>query len=194
MSPVRDIERLRAEALRKVGRNVVNFQKIEACLKFLATVSNVHGTASTLASIHRKKAARTRRESLGTLAKDVHRDLLEGRAEAIAPPDLSEIWMSISVTIDSDPDSIARQKRALSALVAERNRLIHHDLVHFDHTSAKCCEDLIKRLDAQNPRILEQLAALKVLIDVAKASIADMQAWVDSGEFLSTIQPKPADA
>jgi hypothetical protein len=53
------------------------------------------------------------------------------------------------------------------------------------------CRDLIHILDMQNPRILEQLNVLKVLIDTFKTNIADMQAWVDSDEFLRYLQPVP---
>jgi hypothetical protein len=47
----------------------------------------------------------------------------------------------------------------------------------FDHNSAPSCRDLIQILDEQNPRILDQLTALKALIDTFKAIIADMQGW-----------------
>jgi hypothetical protein len=39
-----DIEALRAEALRKLGRNIVNFAKIEAGFKYLLSVSQLDGT------------------------------------------------------------------------------------------------------------------------------------------------------
>jgi hypothetical protein len=38
-----DIEAVRAEALRKLGRNIVNFSKIEAVFKYLLAVSPIRG-------------------------------------------------------------------------------------------------------------------------------------------------------
>jgi hypothetical protein len=191
MTETGDIEAIRAEALRKVGRNVVNFQKVESCLKYLVIVSNVQGTLTTVTDHQREKRARVRKESLGNLARALHRDIFEDGAESHVPPDISEMWMSVSMKVVADADAIKQQKRALSALVAERNKLIHHDLVHFDHNSMQSCRDLIHILDMQNPRILEQLNVLKVLIDTFKTNIADMQAWVDSDEFLRYLQPVP---
>lgn len=193
MTQTSDIEAIRAEALRKVGRNVVNFQKVEGCLKYLVTVSNFQGTPTTAMDRQRKKGERIRKESLGNLAEALHRDIFGGGAESNVPPDISEIWMSVSLTVEADADAIKQRKRALSALVAERNKLIHHDLVHFDHNSMQSCRELIDILDRQNPRILEQLNALKALIDAFNANISDMQAWFDSDNFLRHLQAAPAD-
>ena len=82
MAQTDDIESVRAETLRKVGRNVVNFQKVEACLKFLVSVSNSQGTPSTIARLQRKKVARVRKESLGKLVTAFHRDILDDDSES----------------------------------------------------------------------------------------------------------------
>jgi hypothetical protein len=44
MNEQMDIESVRTEALRKLGRNVVNFAKIEAGFKLLLSISQVEGT------------------------------------------------------------------------------------------------------------------------------------------------------
>ncbi len=100
--------------------------------------------------------------------------------------------MSFAMKVLHDANSIKQRKLALSKLVKERNKLIHHDLVHFDYNSAQSCRKLIKILDVQNPRILEQLNALKVLIEAFKAQLAGMQAWVDSDDFLRQLQSAQA--
>jgi hypothetical protein len=43
-----DIEVLRDEALRKLGRNIVNLAKIEAAFKHLLSVSQLEGTEKTI--------------------------------------------------------------------------------------------------------------------------------------------------
>lgn len=194
MSPTTDIETVRSEALRKVGRNVVNFQKVEACLKFLVTVCNTAGTQTTLLDNIREEAARVHRESLGNLATSLNRRVFDGRDEPVVPEDLSELWASISLRVDGDEDSNSQRKRALRALVTERNRLIHRDLVRFDYDSVPSCRELIELLDAQNPRILEQLSALRALIDSFKSNIAELQAWVNSDDFLRQFEPRSTDA
>ena len=194
MSESVDIEALRTEALRKVGRNVVNFQKIEACLKYLLAVSSIDGTPTTIASRHREKEKNLRRKSLGDLAQAFHTNLFGDEARSAAPPDLPEIWASISIKVIADAGAATQRKRTLSALVAERNKLIHRDLVRFDHNSAQSCHDLIKVLDAQNVRALEQLRELKLLIDTVREHVAELQSWVASDDFLHHLQPDPHDA
>ena len=187
------IETVRSEALRKIGRNVVNFQKIEACLKFLVAVCGTAGTRTTLLDNTREEAARVHRESLGNLATSFNRRVIDGKDNPVAPEDLTEVWMSTSLKVDGDADSNSKWKRALRTLVAERNSLIHRDLVRFDYDSVASCRELIELLDAQNPRILEQLSALRVLIDVFRENVAELQAWVDSDEFLRQVEPRPPD-
>lgn len=194
MSKPVDIEALRTEALRKVGRNVVNFQKIEACLKYLLAVSNIEGTSTIIASRRRVKEKDLRRRSLGDLAQAFHTNLFSDEAPSAAPPDLPEIWASISIKVIADAGAVTQRKRALSALVAERNKLIHQELVRFDHNSAQSCHDLINVLDAQNVRILEQLRELKLLIDTVKEHVAEIQSWVTSDDLLQHLQSDPHDA
>lgn len=189
-----DIEALRSEALRKVGRNVVNFQKIEACLKYLLAVSSIDGTSTTIASRRREKGKKLRRESLGNLAEAFHTNFFRDDLGSAAPPDLSEIWASISMKVIADADAATQRRRNLAALVAERNNLIHQDLVRFDHNSAQSCRDLIQVLDAQNVRILEQLQELRLLIDAVKEHVAELQSWVASDDFLHYLQSDPHDA
>lgn len=56
-----------------------------------------------------------------------------------------------------DNAATVKRQRTLSALVTERNRLIHQDLSGFDHNSISSCRDLIAMLDEQNVRVLSQL-------------------------------------
>jgi hypothetical protein len=194
MSESVDIDAIRSEALRKVGRNVVNFQKIEACLKYLLAVSRVDGTPASIGGRHREKVRNLRRKSLGDLAQAFHREFFSAEAESPAPPDLPEIWALISIRVIPDASAATQRKRTLAALVAERNKLIHQDLVRFDHNSAESCQDLIHTLDAQNVRILEQLSELKLLIDTVKELYAEIQARVAADDFLHYLQPDPHDA
>jgi hypothetical protein len=131
---------------------------------------------------------------LGNLAEAFHTNFFGNGTGSAAPPDLSEIWASISIKVIADADAATQRRRNLAALVAERNKLIHQDLVRFDHNSAQSCGDLIQVLDAQNVRILEQLQDFKLLIDAVKEHIAELQYWVASDDFLHYLQSEPRDA
>jgi hypothetical protein len=67
--------------------------------------------------------------------------------------ELDEIWMSFSIRIDSDKDSIRNRKRELSELVTERNWLIHSSLADLDLDSVESCKKLISLLDEQDDRL-----------------------------------------
>lgn len=179
-----DIVTLRNEALRKIGRNVVNFQKIETCLKCLVTISDVQGTPKNITARQAKKAVSIRRKPMGDLAERLHNNLYREEVKSEKPEDLGEIWGSMSFKVEADANTIKERKRALSALVAERNNLIHKDLAGFDHNSAESCRHLISILDPQNTRILQQLDELKWLIDAIKEHAGALRSWVDSDDFL----------
>ncbi len=194
MSEPVDIYAIRAEALRKLGRNVVNFQKVEACLKYLVVMCSIQGNPTNVADRQRAKEARVRKQSLGNLADALHREVFADDVTSEAPASISEIWISVSMKIKADPNETKQRKRDLAALIAERNKLIHHDLVHFNHNSVESCKALIENLDGQNSRILKQLDALKLLIDTFKRNLAEMQAWIDSDNFLEQLRLDASDA
>jgi hypothetical protein len=62
-----DIEVLRDEALRKLGRNIVNFAKIEAAFKYLLSVSQLEGTEKTISDQLGKNQTRLEKKTLGNL-------------------------------------------------------------------------------------------------------------------------------
>jgi len=66
---------------------------------------------------------------------------------------------------------VKRQRQALSRIVAERNKLIHQDLIYLDGTSIKDYQALIRVLDEQNPRLLSQLEELGWMMDLLQKSL-----------------------
>lgn len=179
-----DIVTLRNEALRKIGRNVINFQKIEACLKCLVTISDVQGTPKNITARQAEKATSIRGRTMGELARRLQNNLYSEEVKSEKPEDLVDIWISTSFKVKADANTIEDRKRALLALVAERNNLIHEYLAGFDHNSAESCRHLISILDSQNTQILQQLDELKWLIDAIKEHAGVLRSWVDSDDFL----------
>jgi hypothetical protein len=57
------------ETLRKIGRNVLNFQRMEAMLKFLISHSRLEGTASELKSNRERAIDAVSRQTMGNLIK-----------------------------------------------------------------------------------------------------------------------------
>src|SRR5688572_5365521 len=120
---------LRDIAFRKIGRNLVNFQRFERMLKLAIVQSDVRGFASELAKVHRDRTKDTDRKPLGWLVEEFFKTIYsKDSLDDDSPNELGGVWMAIFVRIDSDKDSIRKRKRELSELVTERNWLIHSAL------------------------------------------------------------------
>jgi hypothetical protein len=178
MTQSAELAAARDEALRKVGRNVVNFQKVEACLKYLIAVSDFQTTKDGLSAEYERRNAKTQRLSFGQLSETFYQTIYGTEPVAVGTNNGNHISISTSFRVETEAATVKRQKRTLSALVTERNRLIHRDLSSFDHNSISSCRDLIAMLDEQNVRVLSQLedlaaliAEFKVLMDSMRRSI-----------------------
>jgi hypothetical protein len=179
MTQASELVALRDEALRKIGRNVVNFQKVESSLKYLIAVSDVESTKDGLSTRHKKRTATIQKLPLGHLSEAFYESVYGADSTMFAPTDSSQITVSTSFRVEADAATVKKQKRALSALVAERNKLIHRDLSGFDHNSILSCCNLIAMLDEQNMRVLSQLEQLATLIAEFKAYMATAKVWAD---------------
>ena len=145
---------LRNEALRKIGRNIVNLQKMERALKLLVVQSDLSGYISELKGRYQSRLAYVERLSMGKLADHII-DILYSAADenAGAPDDLKEAWVSVGFRIEGRMDRKKATKKALSLVVKERNRLVHRMLGEFDSASVESCRALIALLDQQQERI-----------------------------------------
>ena len=182
------------EALRKVGRNVVNFQKVETCLRYLIAVSDVQTSKDGLSAEHSRRIAKTQRLPFGHLSEMFYQTIYGAEPVAVEPNNGTHISFSSSFRVEADAATVKRQKRTLSALVTERNRLIHRDLSGFDHNSISSCRNLIAMLDEQNVRVLSQLEELAALIAGYKAFTEDLRKWAEADGPNTLVQRPSHDA
>jgi hypothetical protein len=176
MNEQMDIEAVRTEALKKLGRNVVNFAKIEAGFKLLLSISQVEGTPKTISDQLRKNQTRLRKQTLGSLVQEFHKNVMSDPSLEPKPDVSREKGISISFKVAyDDPDFFKLQKRAHSNIVAERNRLIHQDLALLDTSSVEDYLKLISLLDEQNPRLLAHLDELRWMIELWKECLEDFK-------------------
>jgi hypothetical protein len=177
MNEQMDIEAVSTEALRKLGRNVINFAKIEAGFKLLLSISQVEGTPKTISDQLRKNQVRLRKQTLGGLVQEFHKNVVSDPIQSKPTSDVSReegISISFKVAYD-DPDFFKAQKRARSNIVAERNRLIHQDLALLDTSSVEDYLKLISLLDEQNPRLLAHLEELRWMIESCRECLEDFK-------------------
>jgi hypothetical protein len=169
--PEDHINELRDVAFRKIGRNLVNFQQFERALKLIIVRSDVRGYVSELAKILRDKDKDIDRKPLGWLVQGFFKTVYSNHASHDGPAnELDEVWMSVSVRIESNKDSIRDRRRQLRELVKERNLLVHRLLANFDPDSVESCEKLISLLDEQVDRMEHHYQSLMGIIGNMQAA------------------------
>ncbi len=174
-----DIEVVRTEALRKLGRNIVNFSKIEGVLKYLLSVTQIDGLSTSTRNRFVDNYERFRQRTLGTLVRKLHDTVLGDDSQSKPQLDSSELGMSLSFKVTyGDSDFLNAQKQALSDIVLERNKLIHEYLAPLDTSSIEDYYKLISLLDEQNPRLLAHLEELGWMLTSFIEGLKDLQSFI----------------
>ena len=160
-----EVKELRDVAFRKIGRNLVNFQQFERALKLIIVRSDLRGYASEAAKILRDKDKDIDRKPLGWLVKNFFDTLYSNHSSQDGQAhERDEAWMSISLRIKSNKESIRHRRRQLRELVEERNLLVHRLWPDFDPESTESCEKLIRLLDEQVDRLEPHYESLRDIL------------------------------
>jgi hypothetical protein len=163
--------------LQKIGRNVVNFQKMEAMLKFILTATNFSTPISKVQKCLEIQARSLRNKSMGVLVEGAARAL---HSEApTAPQDAKEIWVTHAFTLGEGGSKLPDWRREMRKVVGERNKLIHKMLSSWDPRSLESCRSLCEELDAQRERILPAYEHLESVAKAIRESHLEMAQEVD---------------
>jgi len=159
-----DINSLRDEAFRKIGRNVFNFQKIEHLLKVLITSTQIFGTTDSIENNLIERRNEIFRKPLGLLAGDFFSNTVKSNSDVNEKQyqDVKEPKFLISMRLENEFHQDKRNE--IKLLINERNVLIHQRLSSFNPCIIQDCQDLITYLDDQRER---QLIAYDFLESIA---------------------------
>jgi len=177
------LEQARSETLRKIGRNVVVFQKMETMLKHMVAYANMEGYISELGRIRTQKSSSVSKQSMGRLADAFVKSTYPRSAssETTNPDDLTGPWVSFSFEVESDGEFRKERQKALKIVVEERNKLIHQMLAHFDPCSLESCIQTASELDRQNAAVMPEYRLLVSLVNALRGAHEDLLRWLDSG-------------
>jgi hypothetical protein len=145
------------EALRMVGRTVVNFQRLEHNLKLAARLGPLQGT---IRKVQKDIAKRHERASGLTLGQAIQAWLdccYEKPATHHGTSDLFDVSVHVTFTLESDPESQTRHAKVLGELLEVRNDLIHSRLAKFEWDMPEICEDLVAELEQVNTVVSAQI-------------------------------------
>ena len=188
------LEDLQDAALRAIGRNVLNFQKMEGMLKFIVSSTGAIGSARATEqpmeelerSIKNRKKA-IKRLPMGRLAEALSTSLQSGKGDQAGTVG-SEDRISINVSFTIDDDEFVRDLTlSLDTIVRERNDLIHTRLLRFDRNSKESCEALIRDLDAQRERTKPLYEALFAIGSSLREVYADLDKYANSEKLADDV-------
>ena len=186
MQPTVDSQSARDELYRRIGRNVVNFQYLEATLRSMVPMLYNKSTLKELQAHQNEVSTKQEKSTFGNLVSAYHDRLSRSKKvlnETVRDEVLAEPTFAYGFTIEVTPETAAQRKIALVNLVAERNRLIHEDLLNVDLKSLEECEELSARLDEQYTRIRRYLDYLNSLRTNFREMAAEFGRLLESDEF-----------
>lgn len=155
----------RDEVCRKIGRNLLNFQKIELMLKHLITYGRMSGYMSEFKENQERRAVAVHKQTMGKLAGQfIENTFLELGDSPRSTTKPKEPYFSFSFTVDVDANFYESKKQALKSLVDDRNDFIHHLLPRFNPDSIDSCLEIEQYLDQQRERLIPEYDHLKSLI------------------------------
>lgn len=149
------------EVLRRIGRNVVNFQHVEYLLKRLASMQVPTGPASDTAARMTQHVEKVGNTTMGTLAIKVKASALSPQAEKYVPEVIEEPWIGFQFSISENAEFVDQYDRQMQALVESRNHLIHHFLPEWHRAVEGDVAGAIEYLDLQNTKAMSMMEKLQ---------------------------------
>lgn len=181
-----DFDDLRNEVLRKVGRNVVLFQRFEVMLKLLVTHGRLSGYACDLQGIKEKQKEKVMNQTLGQVAgqfvENTHRKYEVVDEEL---PELKEKGMHISFSfnIESDENRYLKTKENLAKIVSERNDLIHCLPLNFNLDTVEGLNGAEQYLDNQRENLLPEYENVRGYLKALDEARKEFAEYIASGEM-----------
>jgi hypothetical protein len=178
-----DLAALTNELFRRIGRNLMNFQRVEGMLKFLVANGQLRGPIKELSDIRAAQHTSVQRTTMGLLAGRFVDELLSDAGDPEEPSTpASDAWFSFKMTFESDAAASAELREGLRALVDERNDLVHHLQSRWDSTSVESTRALARELDEQRERLIPLYDHLQRIV---RACTDGLKAY---GKFLHSPQ------
>jgi hypothetical protein len=162
----KDLIAARDEVFRKIGRNLLNFQKIEHMLKYLIANGKMSGHLSEIKESQERRASAVTRQMMGNLVSQFIENTFQKDEDSYEEPhEVKEPSISLSFTISADTDFYESKRQSLKSLVDERNNFIHHLLPRFNPDCIESCLEIEQYLDQQRERLIPEYDFLKSIID-----------------------------
>lgn len=159
-----DIEKLRNEVLRKIGRNLLNYQQIERLLKFIVSRGSFAVFRKDTQEKLEQRAEVIQRQTMGMLINPFVKKTYFGTEEDAISPDNPEVsFITFTFKVECNNDIYEFEKMELETIVADRNELVHHLLPQLDLNTIEGCMKADSELQMKNEILLPKIESLKSL-------------------------------
>jgi hypothetical protein len=193
----KNLIKVQDEVFRKIGRNLLIFQKIELMLKYLIDNGKVSGYLRELNENQERRASEAVKRTMGNLAGQFMETALQEHEESLQEPfEAKEPYITFSFTVRADSDFYESKRQSLKSLVEDRNNFIHHLLPRFNPDSMESCLEIEQHLDRQREKLVPEHNYLKSLIESFEEAKKAYLEYFDSEESkrqfdLSLLQQSP---
>ena len=177
------LERARNVALQCIGRNVVNFQKMEAMLKFLIANHKIQGLPDELLRIKRQNHRNVERQTMGSLVDKLFHSVITNGISAEEDQDAAAAEMALTFSVELEEAAHSETREAFGLLVRERNALIHKMLVTFDPNSVQSCLAISRALDKQRELLKPHFEYVKNIVKAVLEGHNHFRDLIESGSF-----------
>ena len=158
-----DLTAARNLACQGVGRNLLQFQRLELLLKYLLGRHQGSYTIETMIDEMKRHQQAYEKKTFGILAGDLFEKVIlkptRGDFVPADDADSSRISHRFGITITEELHHEWRSR--LKALVDERNQLVHLSLWTWDLDTIEGCQAVVAALDEQRGRIVAELEQVR---------------------------------
>jgi hypothetical protein len=177
-----DLKPLHDEVLRRIGRNLLLFQQIEAIFKHLLAAHKAEGTPETFQERQKKEHKAINRSMMGSLVEKYGKEFLQDADADLTDEQSPAGWLSFKFQLVADADVIVKLQRDMDSMTDARNELVHGFLPRWQPDSKEGLRGALAYLDQQRENaipILEHLRESARQLDEGRRLMLD---FISSGE------------
>lgn len=184
MNMCSDHEKILAETLRKVGRNLYNYQKVQKIWNLHIKNGSIKTTIGPDGDpVVNKSESSKRAMPMGWVAENYRKALYSSDTKS---EDQSEEF-GISMKLSVEVDSITERRNQMLQVVRERNLLVHSLVERLDAKSTDGLIILGEQLDEENERTISEIERLNEISKFYIESMKLFEELLKSKEFVNEL-------
>jgi hypothetical protein len=151
------------EVLRRVGRNLIQFQQIERLLKHLLSNHKAGGTPVDFKERQQKQINTINKTMFGNLVNKYGTEVLQDAGVEVPEDEGPADWITFTFKISGDTEFVEAMRRDMKLMTEQRNELVHGFLSRWQPESPEKLEETLTYLDIQREKMLPMHEHLRTM-------------------------------